>query len=277
MDTCQQYSVILGGGGYGVVKTGVDYPDNTIAVKFLKQGCNDAKKEYITNRKVYDAYKIFLRCHYVSNISVVKPYEFVNGSTNIVCGDNTYSCLLKMERLFSPMKDGYAVHIAINGQMHVSQLNKLVMSGNVPRGYFYDSDHILKLIKGSMSLADVTYRIGVLDGICIFGAHYAPIDAEYILTVNKEDELYVTMIDFGLFTPLEVTYDTYKSVASYISDAQDDNLYYHPHSDEIPFEFVDEARNAFIQGISDAYNCFKSNNNESYDLLYKSLIELYLT
>ena len=181
-----------------------------------------------------------------------------------------------MKRLISPMTDGYAVHIAINGQLSVANRNKISYSNYIPRGYFYDVDGILDIIEDSdLTLDAITYRIGLLDGIAIFGARIAPIDAEYILVKNPN--LSVAMIDYGLFIPLDVTTDNYQTIAEFISNYQDDNLYYHPHSDAIPEKYRELCRAAFIRGITQAYEFFQVSNDKNYDLLYTKLIELYET
>lgn len=279
LDICElldRYKIILGGGGYGVVKTG-DELDDATAVKFLKSKmCPSAKKEYIVARKVYDAYKIFLNCKKVPNFSVVKPYNFIQNG-NSACPDGKYSCALIMERLFSPIDDGYAVHLALNGQIHWSSMNKVLYSNGVPRGYFYGPIHVKELLsqgRGLASLEQVTYRIGLLDGIVIFGAGMIPVDVEYILTV-KNKEYYVSLIDVGLFVPLDVSNTNVEDLAMYISELQDNNLYYHPYSDAIPSETSGLCRDAFIQGINDAYGCFREINGNAYDSLHFHLIKLY--
>lgn len=87
--------------------------------------------------------------------------------------NENYDCAVIMERLVSPLD--YAVHLAFNGVLHSSSMNKITYAGANPRGYFYDPVHVEDIIKhgsskGVKSLEDITYRIGILDGISIFGA-----------------------------------------------------------------------------------------------------------
>jgi len=268
----KNYPVALGAGGFGLVKTGNRPPFDGFAVKFMRREyCETAKKEYIINKKISMAFDIFLRCEPTSEVTVVETLDFVNNCNYL---EESYGCGVIMKRLISPSSDGYAIHIAINGQLNRSNRNKIIYSNDIPRGYFYDADRILDIIKGSeLTLDAITYRIGLLDGIAIFGARIAPIDAEYILVKNPN--LSVAMIDYGLFIPLDVTMNNYQTIAEYISTQQDNNLYYHPHSDAIPREYQEICKIAFIRGITKAYECFRVANDMNYDLLYNKLVELY--
>jgi len=272
------YTRIIGGGGFGIVKTGIGDPYDKFAVKFLYAfNCPSAKKEYIANKIVYNAYEIFLKCDLIQGVSVVKPYDFTVSNCKVNCNKDTYDCAVSMERLFSPMTDGYAVHIAFNGVVPPSQINKIIYAGIAPRGHFYDPSHIRSLLNlynddYLKTLEDITYRIGLLEGICIFGARIIPKDAEYILTV-KNNSLNVTMIDFGMFEDLNVN-SNYIEVANIISEAQEFNLYYHPYSEVIPKDHKESCKMAFINGFTEAYNCF---NNFTYKPLYDELITIYNT
>jgi len=52
------YPVILGAGGYGVVRTGSDRtPQSQQAIKFLyPQQCPSAQYEYMVHKKIFDAW-----------------------------------------------------------------------------------------------------------------------------------------------------------------------------------------------------------------------------
>lgn len=77
-DLTRTYTKVIGG-GFGVVKTGSGDPYDKYAVKFLfKSECPSAKKEFITNKFLYAAYEIFLRCNPVTAVSIVKPYDFAS-------------------------------------------------------------------------------------------------------------------------------------------------------------------------------------------------------
>jgi hypothetical protein len=270
------YIQIIGGGGFGIVKTGIGDPYDKYAVKFLyASNCPSAKKEYIINKNVYNAYEIFLKCNMLNGISVVKPYDFTMSNCKVGCNKDNYDCAVSMERLFSPMSDGYAVHIAFNGVVPPSQINKIIYAGIAPRGYFYDVAHIQNILNtyndnNIKTIEDIIYRIGILEGICIFGARTIAKDVEYILTV-KDGNLNVTMIDFGMFEDLNVN-SNYKEIANKISEAQEFNLYYHPYSEAIPEAYKESCKISFINGITEAYNCF---DNPIYKSLYDELITIY--
>jgi hypothetical protein len=267
----QTYTQVIGGGGFGEVKTDAT---GQYAIKFLyARQCPSAKKEYLANRSVYSAYKSFLVCMQVSNVSVVKPLDFVEEDCQVVsCGNDRYACAVIMERL-TPWAGEYAMHLAFNGVVPETRINTLVLTNNgIPRGYFYDPTYFLTHYNVGLTLEDITYRIGLLDGITIFGARMNPVDAEYVLT-NKNGIPTVTMLDFGMFTQINVTPDNVAFVADDISSAQMYNLYYHPgYSEVIPAEHVESCKQAFIKGISDAFQCFE---NKELQGLYDELIKLY--
>ena len=90
-DLIRTYTKVIGGGGYGVVKTGVGDPYDKFAVKFLfKSLCPSAKNEFITNKFVYTAYEIFIRCNPVPAVHVVRPYDFTSHDCIINCNNNEY-------------------------------------------------------------------------------------------------------------------------------------------------------------------------------------------
>lgn len=266
------YTHVIGGGGFGIVKTGNTDPYDKYAVKFLYASeCPTANKEFITNKFVHSAFEIFKQCNPVKAVSVVEPYNYIMSNDFIKHGTNHYDCALTMERLVSPMSDGYAVHLAFNGVIIPSQLNQLKYAKDAPRGYFFGPEYIQNLIVNQpiiSTLEAITYRIGILDGITIFGAHKIPIDAEYILTIG-DDGYTITMLDFGLFSNINLSSP---GLAEEISLAQEYNLYYHPSSDSIPYNHKESCKQAYIQGFTDAYYCF---NNTAYQSLYYELIDIY--
>jgi hypothetical protein len=251
------HTQIIGGGGYGVVRTGTEPPHDREAVKFLYKGeCPSAKKEYILNKRVYGAYKVFRMCSgNTAPIAVVKPLNFIEN------GGGEYSCALVMQRLI--FDRDYAIHPALNGVVPLNQLNKLALtSRGQPRGYYLDPTETSKYLP----LAQVTYCIGLLDAIAIFGAKLIPVDAEYVITKERK----IAMLDFGMFKDLTVSQDNIQEVAEEISRAQEYNLYYHPYSELVG----DECKRTFLLGFTEGYLCF-NNGNEIYTSLYESLLTLY--
>lgn len=274
------YTNTVGGGGYGIVKTSNKSPYNKNAVKFLYAGnCPSAKKEYIINKKLYNLWKIFLKCKNVGNFSIVKPIDFVENNCTVSCDNDQYQCAVIMERLiFPPGPEGtYAMHFAFNGVIPQNLINTLIVtSKGIARGYFFDQEIIQEYLnelnnEELSSIADVIYRIGLLEGICIFGQRMIPYDAEYILTV-KDNEPYVTMIDFGKFYEFNLTHDNYKDIAELISQAQEYNMYYHPYSDAIHEADRFLFKESFKKGMTDSFECFY---NPDYDKLYSELMDIY--
>ena len=278
-DLTRTYTEVIGGGGFGIVKTGVGDPYDKFAVKFLYASqCPSAKKEFITNKFVYSAYEIFILNNPVKALSVVKPYNFTSSNCIVNCNADNYDCAVVMERLISPLD--YAVHLAFNGVIHPSMMNKIIYVGNnpknVPRGYFFGPEYVESMIKDQKiinKLEDITYRMGILDGISIFGARKIPIDVEYILTVGP-DGYTVTMLDFGMFADININSDNYQEIAQNISDQQELNLYYHPHSDAIPLNNRQSCKDSYIQGFTEAFRAFDTN---LYTKLYDALIMIYVS
>jgi len=86
-----------------------------------------------------------------------------------------------------------------------------VSADNPSRGFYASSDYInnniLNIlsdeIKGDIvSINDISKRMGYLFAIAIFGGHCIPKDAEYVLS-EKDGRLCVTLLDFGLFQPID--------------------------------------------------------------------------
>lgn len=115
------------------MKTGIGYPYDKYAVKFLfKSQCPSAKKEFITNKFLYAAYEIFLRCNNVPAVSVVKPYDFASNDCVVSCGIDNYDCAVGK--------------ISVSIELCCSF--KISYAGANPRGYFYDPEHIESMIRG---------------------------------------------------------------------------------------------------------------------------------
>jgi hypothetical protein len=264
------YTVPIGAGGYGVVM-GSSY-NKKYAVKFLhREECASARREFNTNRAVYAAAKTCSFSKVIPYIGVVKPVNFFDADSS------NYSCSITMERLYfeGPNGETVAIHAILNGVVDPSQYGKIILTPKgIPRGVFYGPREVATLVeKYSLgSLRNVTFRIGFLEAICIFGAKMIPVDAEYLLNV-KHNELLVTMVDFGMFEDMNVTDENYERIANEIYNAQDSNIYYSPMSDAIPGEEGRQCKEAFLIGFQTGYGCFSG--NPVYEKLYKKLLSLY--
>jgi hypothetical protein len=218
---------------------------------------------------------MFLKCKNIGNFTVVKPINFIEKECLANCNKDVYSCAVIMERLISPVGD-YAVHLTMNGVVPAGSLNRLSYTGKgIPRGYYYDPDNIQAILSQYndkiSSLEDITYRIGLLEGIAIFGARVKTTDVEYILSV-KDNALNITVLDFGMAEQLNITEQNSQTLAEAISRDQEYNLYYHPYSEAIPPEHQESCKEAFISGITQAFDCFYE---PTYQLLFDSLIKIY--
>ena len=276
-----KFTKTLGAGGFGIVKTGSSYPENEYAIKFLhsSEACGSAKKEFIIGKGIYDAFVTFRQCDpSVTQINIPEPIEFSDIKYN------GYDCYVVMKRLFSAHEKGdYAIHLVFNDILPASQINKLVMrhygatatGDNSPRGYFYNMDKVREYLDqypgkamDIETISDVVYRMGVLNGIIIFGARYIPHDVEYLLTYEN-GHYDVSVLDFGMATPINITEDNYDEIAKDISQKQELDVYFHPCS----INPIDEQlKQRYIEGITVAYECFK-------DLIlpefYQSLVKYY--
>jgi hypothetical protein len=256
-----QYPIVIGAGGYGVVRTGTYPPHSEQAMKYLyKQECPSAKKEFMVHKRIYDAWTTYVtisRKEGHSDRSIVpEPLDYT---------ENESGCKILTERLFTVHPRGdFLVHIALAGNTPPSLQNRLiptrfdVESTELNRGYFFDEEHIRLLVEPRLHMEDVVYNIGLLTGIIIFGAHYDPYDCEFVLC-EKYQQLFVAVIDFGKAEPILSFNDkTAYTIASHI----DLDLYYSPGSGNF--------NDMYYKGIMDAYRVFEDTNSFMF---YKSVMQ----
>lgn len=251
------YPLILGAGGYGVVRTGLGQTaQSKQAVKFLyPQQCLLAQYEFMIHKKIFDAWTtlewIATKEDHSLSCFVPKPIDYEEDETG---------CVIVTERLFSshPKKD-YQVHIALSGNAPPQSVNQLISvdfdnkSSALQRGYFYDEEGIKTLIQSQqLTMDDVVYDIGLLIGTIIFGAHYDPYDCEFLL-VRKYGELKVSVVDFGKCEPI---FQFDQKTAYKIVNHIDLDLYYTPstgHHNQAYFAGIRKAANVFKATVSPTF------------------------
>lgn len=260
------FPIIIGGGAFGVVKTGLTHPFNEFVAKFLKDKilCGKAKKEFLIHKSVwsaYDSYVSFANDEFFVGV-VPKPIHFT---------ENDGGCSVVSERLISAKGKGdFSVHIIINDALSPHLLGTLIKTpSGEPRGYFYGPKQLVE--EFDVNVSYLTYNIGVLDAICIFGSRQIPIDVEYILIRRNDGTIGVGMIDYGMFEEIcEYTPD----IAVKIAKSQEINLYYYPEMANLDDNERVKCRDSYKLGFSMAYNFFKT-QNEKYQILFDTLNELY--
>jgi hypothetical protein len=241
------YPIILGAGGFGVVRTGSRVPYSQEAVKFLNDGtlCREAKREFMLHKRFYDAWTTFDHFTHKNNLTtscyVPTPVDYSD--------INTHSCTIITERLFTVHPQGdYLIHIALTENVPPGLINRLVSvqftdeASQLYRGYFYNEEFLRRIT--TMPVDEMVRSIGQLVGIAIFGALVDPFDVEFVLCQTPHG-IRVAAIDFGKVEPL-VTFNTIEADA--IAQHIDYDMYYTPATGEY--------NDAYYRGISEAYECF---------------------
>lgn len=234
------FNVPIGIGMSGITYGSEKYP--LLALKRMTGSiCDEAETEFERSVRIYDAYRLYTLCN-ETPIPYLKVPQFLSFTRN------EDSCDLLIERVL-PTRDEQLWHLSLSDTIPMKDRTYgLSFSGNSDgplRGFFPSTSTLSAHLDDRLFLGDIVYRIGILDGILLFGAGYLPIDVEYVL--DKEDN--VTALDFGLVVPN--TYDD-AAINTYI-DSLDTSIYYIP---------IDEYRTNFLAGLRSAYNCFSPNKDE---------------
>lgn len=211
------YDNVIGSGGFGRIFGSSSVP---YVVKLMyPKTCANAEKEFNIHKKCYDA---FVNCPVkLSQVDIIEPVEYMTES--IIFNNQEYECGYKMPfiRNISELNNKFEkvlYHIVLKPE-YSHTLNKQIgirstepiHDDNPSRGFYavgnYINDNILNTlsdkIKGDItSASEISKRMGYLCAIVVFGAQYQPKDAEYVLS-DKDDKLCVTMLDFGMFEPIE--------------------------------------------------------------------------
>lgn len=227
----------VGAGMSGVVFASEKYP-NLVLKRMDMRICKEARRELAISQNIYNMYRQYILCNSKGRdpaICIPQQLMYVDG--------NNY-CAIVMEKMKTI--SGKVWHIALSDAIAMKDreygvnYSIPVGTGNPSRGFFASEASIAILT----NIDSVIYRIGLLDGIMLFGAGVIPVDVEYILSPSQT-EYDVCAIDFGLVT--RHNYDD-DAVEKYI-DELDRSIYYVP---------VDKHRESFIRGLEDAAICFGS-------------------
>lgn len=288
------YDIIIGSGGFGRVfgSTKPNYQHEV--VKLLYAGkCGDARKEYNIHNACYLALEKFKTIYSMSQVNIVKPIEYTTNS--IFFADINYDCGYKMERITSINKlnnkfDDVLYHIILKeqydnssnfnkqaGRIFYSEINK----ENPSRGFFatpsYIKKQILDVLNDDMkeniqTLNDIASRYGYLLAVIIFVANYVPIDAEYTFS-SKNSKLYITLLDFGMFTPIDFKYKLDDKPINEDTKTFAKDRYYNKIAQEIVYDIwevdlyfpvkTDTTYNSFINTFKEtAPKCIDINSSD---------------
>jgi hypothetical protein len=193
------YTTILGSGGFGLVV--FDPIGNTVLkLMYDYKDCLVASEEFTRHKLVYNKYLEFITAYPQIPIYVAKPIAYRDSP--ITWRNRTYPCGYIMGKI-DPIKTDL-IHIVLKPG-YESSINKLigriyedpVSETNPSRGFFGSCEWIEKNVQ--VSCKDLAYEMGILFGICVFGAELIPIDAEYVLC-NRNGKISVALLDFGMFT-----------------------------------------------------------------------------
>lgn len=256
----ENYTDVIGSGGFGMIV--LNKKDNTvIKLIYSLNDCKVAKKEATIHWDFYKALQKISKS--ISQINTPKPIAFVD--KDLTFQNNKYGCAYIMSYLPS-FKDYSLIHIIFKTD-YDNILNKKVgrvytekiSETNPSRGFFatipYIENNILPQMSDSLKKDikngnDISFRVGVLYGTCIFGAKVFPIDAEYVLSITN-DRLSVTLLDFGMFIPIDFDADKAKIMEQFDKarfDIEDIDLYF-PYSESVYYK-------DFIKGILHSFMFF---------------------
>jgi mannose-6-phosphate isomerase-like protein (cupin superfamily) len=274
-----KYTTILGSGGFGLV---VYNPSDNMVMKLIykESQCAEASIEAGYHKRVYEKIQEWLVKHPKDQINVIKPYGYRDQA--IVWNDQFFRCSYVMD-LIRPIPGFKSlVHVILKeenkhilnkevGRIYTQPISKT----NPSRGFFatcdYITDNILDRVnKGNIrGCNDLARLLGLLFGISVFGARVIPKDAEYVLSYNK-DLLTVTMLDFGMFVPIDLSkpLDSYVSILKYEVAEQD--IYFPYQTVEGVDDSPEPERFKYLsQGVVDAakYYIDQTDNNKEKEAL----------
>lgn len=265
-DLTRRYRVTIGHGENSVIRTGSYPPYDAVAVKFIKHlksptdTCKEAHKSLKRNIIVYDGFTRFITCMSLHSINVVKPMKVVEAPcarSETPYGDDQYlGCALVTERVISPFLNNQTTHIVLSGNTHPEDLTMSVSAPKLtPKGYWCNSDALNEILMvkelntRDISISTLHHRMGVLDGIMIFGCSLIPRGCAYVLGVNRNDpdfesSLAVTLMNFDQC--LKIKPYMYNDISALSQRIWNILIYdpYHPRNSQ-----------TYLDGIRDATKC----------------------
>jgi hypothetical protein len=284
-----KYNTIIGAGGFGKIYRS---DDGKSVVKLLYQGkCSDAKKEHDIHNKCYVLMKDYIKDNmWPSQTLIALPLEF--SRTSFVKNLEKYDCGYSMSYIRNigeykiPDTTDRLYHLIFKDE-YEGTLNKDVSrdysgdisESNPSRGYFITTKFLKQLItklpnkiRGDIiDINDILYRMGFLFGFLIFVCEYIPTDAEYVLSLNDKGLICITVLDFGMFTQIDMKNTDKK----YIKDLM--HTITAPINFDLYFPYADkEEFIPFIVGFTDIYKLSPKSplSSRIYDRILKMPLEI---
>lgn len=270
---------VIGSGGFGKIIYN-KYNNSVIKLIYTLDDCFTGELEYKKHMKMYNKIKELLSYNENLQISTSEPLGFLNDK--ILFEGQLYGCGYSMKYIpHLNVLDGL-IHIIYKSE-HKKNFNRFVgrkyneeiSKDNPSRGFFADiqyiEDNILPAIPNNIKKRinngnDIALNMGILYGTCIFGSRMIPIDAEYVLSFEN-NELTVTILDYGMFSDLIYNIDEFISLREQIEEI---DLYF-PYPDDMRESYYKN----FIKGTLSAALFFI--NMEEDQNIKKKLIKLAKT
>lgn len=288
-----------------IIKSGTTAPHTATSIVFIgsnnrRETVNRCKRTYKINREIDIAFSRFMELNPIYGVNVKRVYQMiVSKGTKVEGVDLPVVCAIIGERLYSPLDAPYFKSGKPNGDVQIkisdNATDTVVTDEFGNTSYVFGIESILDLLDNTeidfnpdrLTLADIVYRVGVLEAVAIYGAGYIPrgmyildIVSSYITGSIDNNRQYkrgagirVSMANFSSAVKIADVYssdgdiDTIEKLAVYISDVQRDYSAFHPHRSS-----DSELRKAYLDGYALGYDAFETTENRK---LYDQSILLY--
>jgi len=238
----EEYTDIIGGGGFGIIAKH-SRKDEVVKLLFKSEDCNNAEIEFRMNRKVYESIKLIEESYPSLRVNTPIPIHFSNDPVETKMG--SFKCYYSMSLINTLPNSKYLFHTVLKDE-YENIMNKLISKNykdpvsdeNPARGIFYTYkklDPLLNELKDVVirTVKDISFRMGALFGICIFGSQLFPIDGEFVLSIQN-NKLYLSLLDFGMFEQVDINSDVKELYKKYIDNFGID--IYLPYMDSYLYE-----------------------------------------
>jgi hypothetical protein len=280
-----QYDTILGSGGFGMIVSG-DTTTDVAKLYYLQTSCKDMYNEYNLQLAAFNAVDDFN----LTQVTVPQPKKF--DTEAIVFSGQKFSCGIEMKRVFpiplmSRLRNGF-VHIILSrsneeGKEWGKNTREVVSDTNPSRGFLATGLYIRNTILPSLtskqkgeikSVNDISFMLGFIVSLLITIAEISPKDVEYGLTMDHNDMLNITILDYGMAKFIDYE-DLTISSDDIAQDVYDDAIGYDIYfpSDSKQSEFA-----PFIGGIRSFAERLAAEDSEKYEkkiAVLKKIINLY--
>jgi len=291
----KNYTKIIGSGGFGLILG--DNDNNVVKLFYTVKNCASAQSESQTHLSVYQKLQEFVLSSKTNyQIYTSKPYGYRDDKISHL--NQEFNCAYLMSYI-KPVKIDqtypYLIHLILKEE-YINHYNKVVGrvytsppgDDNPPRGYFATIDKIASDIIPSIpssirqninSIEDIVYRFGLLVGICVIGVEIIPIDAEYVFSLDDNNTLVVTILDFGMCERMKLENFPNDSIRERTIDTYVDKLKYDISTIDLYFPYTDSALYKYIKdGFRKTSSFFleREKNTEIRDNK-KEIIEKFLS